>query len=341
MEDLNGERVVTTETQQKKPKVINLGSINIDYVYQVPHFVRPGETLAATARAVHMGGKGLNQSVAMARAGLSLAHAGRIGADGTFLKEFLEAEGVDVSLIDVDPTMPTGHTVIQVTPEAENSILYFPGTNAGITPAFLDRAFADAKAGDWLVLQNELNGLADIFRAAEDKGLRVIFSPAPWTDEAAAVPFDRIEALIVNETEARGLLGETAAVTVLQGPELLDTLAQRVATPVIIMTMGSKGAFVSYRRHDASLVSVIPALPVEAVDTTGAGDTFTGYAVRAYIEAYSEEAPMAQAFLAGLREASVAAALSVMKPGAAGSIPTLADVEAEVECRNLRIRDMY
>lgn len=137
-----------TSNTRPEARVINLGSINIDYVYQVPHFVRPGETLAATARAVHMGGKGLNQTVAMARAGLAVAHAGRVGPDGGLLKEFLEAEGVDVSAIETDPSTPSGHTVIQVTPEAENSILYFPGTNAGITPAFLERAFASSNPGD-------------------------------------------------------------------------------------------------------------------------------------------------------------------------------------------------
>lgn len=312
-------------------RVINLGSINIDYVYQVPHFVRPGETLAATARAVHMGGKGLNQTVAMARAGLAVAHAGRVGPDGGLLKEFLEAEGVDVSAIETDPSTPSGHTVIQVTPEAENSILYFPGTNAGITPAFLERAFASSNPGDWLVIQNELNGLDAIFKAAEKKGLRIVFNPAPWTDAAASVPVERVEALIVNETEARGMLGETE----LSGEALMRALTERTAAPVVILTEGSRGARVCCRRAGGGVSAKIPCWPVEAVDTTGAGDTFTGYAVRALVETAEDSDPEAKALISGLRFAALAAALSVTKPGAAGSIPTRAEVEAEAEKRGV------
>lgn len=311
-----------------QPKVLNLGSINIDYVYQVPHFVRPGETLASIDRAVHMGGKGLNQTVAMARAGLACGHAGRIGTDGSFLREFLAAQGADVALIETDGSMATGHTFIQVNPEAENAILYFPGTNATISDAFLERVLSTLRSGDRLVLQNEVNDPAAIFRAARGRGLRIIFNPAPWTDAAAHVPLDDVEALILNETEARGLLH---AADSLGGEDLMTALSELLAVPVLILTEGSRG--VRVRLRDGSSAS-IPAYPVEAVDTTGAGDTFTGYAVRALVESEHAEDPDA-ALLSGLRTATLAAALSVTKPGAASAIPSISEVFAEARRRGI------
>ena len=119
--------------------VYNLGSLNIDYVYRVDHFVRPGETLTADSMAIFPGGKGLNQSVALARAGASVRHCGRIGQDGAFLREILREAGADVRHVETDAG-PTGHALIQVEQSGQNCILLYPGANRTMTEEFIRRA---------------------------------------------------------------------------------------------------------------------------------------------------------------------------------------------------------
>ena len=309
--------------------VLTIGSLNLDYVYQVPHFVRPGETLEASSRSIHIGGKGLNQSAALARAGVSVFHCGAIGEDGALLKAHLEHEGVNADFVRGAAARPSGHTVIQVTPEGENSILYFPGTNETLEEAEILSAVRGMEAGDLLLMQNETNGIAQAADAAISLGMHVVFNPAPWKDAAAELPIERFHALIVNETEAAGLLkahGRGA-----DSPEaVVESLGALYPRTTIILTLGSEGAMWrlpgrSPRRQ--------PAFRVEAVDTTGAGDTFTGYAVRAMIEALDAGDPEAGAtlFADGIYRAAMAAAISVTKPGAAESVPTLEEVEAALE----------
>ena len=167
-------------------QVYAIGSLNLDYVYKVPHFLRPGETLEAAHRAVHWGGKGLNQTVAMLRSGLSVRHCGAVGADGTPLSDFLAAEGSDVSHLRVDERSATGHTFIQVTPDGENAILYYPGTNHAVTEDLVRDFLATAREGDFLVLQNEVNGTERLIDEGKRRGLRVVFNPSPFSPELCA-----------------------------------------------------------------------------------------------------------------------------------------------------------
>lgn len=145
--------------------VLNIGSLNLDYVYRVDHFVRPGETLAASHRAVHAGGKGLNQSVALARAGATVLHAGCVGADGGMLLEVLKGEGVDVSMLAVHESEASGHTFIQVTDDGENGILYYPGTNGRVTVESMLLALDACEKDDIVMLQNELPDTAGLIEA--------------------------------------------------------------------------------------------------------------------------------------------------------------------------------
>ena len=152
--------------------VLNIGSLNIDNVYQVPHFLRGGETVAAYRRTLHVGGKGLNQSVALARAGIASSHAGIIGRDGEVLKNFLEAEGVNVAHVEMRADEASGHTVIQISPEGENAILYYPGTNTCLTREFVKNAVSDLKQGDVLLLQNETNAIRDAIEICRSTAAR-------------------------------------------------------------------------------------------------------------------------------------------------------------------------
>lgn len=288
-------------------RILNFGSLNIDYVHRVDHIVRPGETIAGGSLDVFAGGKGANQSVALARAGADVVHAGRVGEDGGWLIDKLRGAGVDPSLIEIDPGVKTGHAVIQVDAHGENAILLHGGANRAITPDQIDRALDGFGEGDLLLMQNEINGTPDLIRAAAERGMAVCLNPAPMTDEVRDWPLDRLGLLIVNETEGESLCGEPDPWAML--PKLSEMTGGEV-----IVTLGARGAL--YLGRGEAIHQ--PAVEAEVVDTTAAGDTFIGY------------------FLAGrargdrvepcLEKAVRAAALCVSKAGAMDSIPEASDV---------------
>ena len=283
-------------------KILNIGSLNLDYVYAVPHFVEAGETLLSSRRDVFAGGKGLNQTVAAARAGAEVCHGGAVGADGDMLLDLLRDAGADVSAVArVD--VPTGHAVIQVSPQGENAILILGGANRAVSPETVGIALEKVGPGDILLLQNEINGLDHIIRRAAQKGLRILFNPAPMEKAVKDLPLELLDTLIVNEGEGKALAGD------------MDALKAAYPNQKILLTQGSRGASL----WTGSEVIFQPAFPVEAVDTTAAGDCFLGY----YAAALAENLPYA----AALRLAAAASALSVQRQGAAPSIPLRGEVE--------------
>ncbi len=191
-------------------KILNIGSLNLDYVYAVPHFVVAGETLLSGRREVFAGGKGLNQTVAAARAGARVCHAGAVGADGDMLLDLLQNAGADVSAV-ARTDVPTGHAIIQVSPQGENAIIILGGANRAVSPEIVEKALAKVSAGDILLLQNEINGLDHIIRRAAEKGLRILFNPAPMEDSVKALPLYLLDTLIVNEGEGKALAGDMDA----------------------------------------------------------------------------------------------------------------------------------
>ena len=284
-------------------KILNIGSLNLDYVYAVPHFVAAGETLLSGRRDVFPGGKGLNQTVAAARAGAKVFHGGAVGADGGMLLELLTSAGADVSAVSrVD--VPTGHAIIQVNPQGENAIVILGGANRAVTPETVEKALEKGEAGDILLLQNEINGLDNIIRRAAEKGLRILFNPAPMEDSVKALPLELLDTLIVNEGEGKALAGD------------MEDLKAAYPRQKILLTQGSRGASL----WTGSELIFQPAFPVKAVDTTAAGDCFLGY----YAAALAEDLSYARA----LQLATAASALAVQKQGAAPSIPLRSEVEA-------------
>ena len=292
-------------------RVLNFGSLNLDYVYQVDHFVRPGETLSADSRAVKCGGKGLNQSVALARAGAKAAHGGCVGAGGEGLKALLEEEGVDVSgLVAVEEMQ--GHTVIQVNRAGENCILLYGGSNQCVTEAQIANTLAGFSAGDWLVLQNEVNLLPAIVDAAHARGMVIALNPSPCDGKLDAVDFSKLSWLLVNEVEAKQLAGSG------DPDEAWRSLHGRWPGLSLLVTLGGEGC-AAFRVTNGGVETVRQsAFRVKAVDTTAAGDTFTGY----FIAGLMAGMPLGDC----LRRASRAAAISVTRPGAADSIPRLWEV---------------
>lgn len=288
-------------------KVLNFGSLNLDLVYNVPHFVRGGETISSTAFHRNVGGKGLNQSVALKRAGAETYHAGLIGADGTMLKEFLDSYGVDtryVRTLDV----PSGHAVIQVETEGDNCIFLYGGANQCVTAEFIEEVLSGFGAGDFIVLQNEINAIGEIISAAAKRGMRIVLNPSPADEKIDALPLDRVSWFILNEIEGKQISGES------EPDKILDRMLEMFPEAKIVLTLGGSGSVYA----DGSRRVRQKAYRVDAADTTAAGDTFTGF----FLASVADGVPVEEA----LNRASMASAISVTRPGAAASIPALEEV---------------
>lgn len=281
----------------------NLGSINIDTVYSVPHIPAPGETISATNRQVFLGGKGTNMSVAAARAAARVHHIGAVGKDGGWVAQRLLEYGVDTHNIAVLDT-ETAQAIIMVDPEGENAILLHPGANAEVPQVTLQAAMAEADTGDWLVIQNETNLQRTAAQMGKRLGLKVAYAAAPFDAERVQAVLPYLDFLILNAVEAAQLQSATG-----QAP---DDLPVRD----VIVTRGAAGA----DWHGTGGKEHFPAIKVSPVDTTGAGDTFTGYV----LAGLDRGMPMGQA----IRQATKAGALMVTRHGTADVIPDLSEVQA-------------
>ncbi len=301
----------TKTTQQavtpQQARVLSFGSLNLDLVYQVDHIVRPGETIDASDVQTHCGGKGLNQSIALARAGADVAHAGIVGEDGQALLDALAGAGVDTGRVRTEPGK-SGHAIIQVDAAGQNSIVLFGGSNRRVTQAYIDEALDGYGAGDVILLQNEVNMLPEIVSSAAARGMRVVLNPSPFDARVGECDLGLVWLFFVNEIEGEQLTGES-------DPErILDVFSRRYPDAIVVLTLGADGAIAQF--GDRRIAQ--PAVPAHVVDTTGAGDTFTGFFLAEYLRA----GDVARALLVAAQASSIA----VSRPGAAPSIPTLAEV---------------
>ena len=239
--------------------ILNFGSINLDLVYCVAHLPKPGETLASTSFARFLGGKGINQSIAAARSGGAIRHIGCLGPDGKWLGEQIAHFGLsldEITQVDV----PTGHAVIFVDDTAENQIVLFGGSNLAFTKNQIEQALNTARRGDWVLLQNETNLVSYIAQEARARGLKVAYSAAPFDANAVRDLLDQINLLALNE-------GEAAAIAQNIGHHPAELNIDHV-----LITKGERGA----ELHSGGEILHQDSIEVEAIDTTGAGDTFLG-----------------------------------------------------------------
>lgn len=291
-------------------KILSLGSLNIDLVYSVSHINLEGETLSAKERETKQGGKGLNQSVALARAGAEVYMAGCVGADGRDLVETLRKAGADVSLIR-EVSDGSGHAIIQLADSGANSIIIYGGANLQITPQMINETLANFDVGDYILLQNEISNVDYAIQAAKKCGMKVAFNPSPISEELLNYPLELVDLFILNELEGQTLSGIQSE----KGEEVMAALAERFPQAIIVLTLGEKGAMYHGNGQDLTC----KAHKVSVVDTTGAGDTFCGY----FLACTMKGMPPKEA----LETATRASALAIGKKGAAVSIPTLVQVE--------------
>lgn len=292
-------------------KILNFGSCNIDYVYSVPHFVSPGETLSADELNSFPGGKGLNQSIAVANAGCRIFHAGCIGKDGSFLKELLESKNVNTDYLYVVDEK-TGHAIIEVDKNGENRIILFSGANAKIDEQMIDLTLNQFSENDILILQNEISCRNYLIEKAKEKNMTIIFNPAPFTGDITLDLISDVSYLIVNETEAYNLTGQNE----------IDMIIEKIRSDLpkckVVVTLGKEGC---YYFDDKQIIRQ-NAFNVETVDTTAAGDTFIGY----FVAGVAKNIPIET----NLRICCMASAICVKTLGASTAIPTISEVEENI-----------
>ncbi len=284
--------------------VFNLGSINADLFYQVPHLLAPGETLASTDHSRGLGGKGANMSVAIARAAARAVHIGAIGPDGRWAVDRLLEYGVDTrNIIELD--VPTGHAVIMVDDHGENAILLYPGANRALTETHIASALEAATDADTFLFQNETSAQVEGATLASSKGMRVVYAAAPFDAGSVEAVLPMLDILVMNEVEAQQLT------------DALGVVLTDLPVRDIVVTLGGDGC--RWVNTDDGTDQTFPAIPVTPVDTTGAGDTFTGFLVAAL----DRGLPMEQAISLGQQ----AGAIMVTRHGTADVIPDLKDIE--------------
>lgn len=288
--------------------LVNFGSLCIDRVYQVPNLSRAGETVASSSHAVFAGGKGLNQSLAAARAGARVRHVGCVGPDGDFLPEVLQTAGVDVTGVR-RVAEPSGHAVIQVDPAGQNTIVIAGGANHCVAACDIETALATLGQEDWLLLQNEINDLQVVLDAAHRARAKLAFNVAPVDGRELAYDLSAVNLLIVNEIEAAALAGKP------RPEDAFTALGTLLPDADLVLTLGAEGLLFGRGATGQRL----PAFAVSAVDETAAGDAFIGFLMAGLLGGLS----MQQALSWG----SAAGAVAVTRGGAATSIPKLADIQ--------------
>lgn len=288
-------------------KVLNFGSLNLDYVYAVEHMVAEGETLAAAGMQMFCGGKGLNQSIALAKAGVPVYHAGLIGEEGKILLETCQSNGVRTDFIREIPGK-SGHTIIQVDKNGQNCILLYGGANRSMTKEFIDEVFLHFEKGDYLLLQNEVNLVDYMVDTAYEKGMEIILNPSPFDRNLEACDLSKISLFMMNEIEGWQITGEK------EPDRILEKLRKVYPNAKVVLTLGGDGSVYQDQEHQYRQ----GIFRVETKDTTAAGDTFTGY----FISSMLDHMPAS----AGLELAAKASAIAVSRDGATASIPTKEEV---------------
>lgn len=303
------------KVMQAKPKILVIGSSNMDLVIQADHFPRPGETIIGGNFSMIPGGKGANQAVAAARLGGKVALVAQVGDDlfGQANLDNYQREGIDIANVERHPDVPTGVALISVDKSGENTIIVASGANAEMGINNLERASMLFEWADVVLLQLEipLEVVTEAARMAKAQGKKVILNPAP----ARALPaelLENVDIITPNETEAEFLT--RISVSDISSAALAAARFNASGIQKVIITLGENGAFLA----DGNTEEIIPTQRVKAVDTTAAGDTFNG--------ALAVSLGRGESMNAAVTFALKAATLSVQRLGAQSSIPYLSEL---------------
>lgn len=299
-------------------KVLVFGSLNIDYVYKIEHFVQPGETISSDDLQLFCGGKGMNQSIAFSRSGIETWHAGAVGIhDSEMLINGLKNAGVRTELVQKKEAS-SGHAVIQKTPEGENNIILYGGANQLITKENVDFVLSHFNKEDFIVLQNEINQIPYIMKQAYQIGMKIVLNPSPMNEKIFEMPLQYVDYLILNEVEGKMM----SRISEGDSEKILDKLTTLFPDTQIVLTLGKEGSVYKYKE----MKYFQPIYPVKTIDTTAAGDTFTGFFMSGIMKGKSVQE--------SLKMASRASAIAVSRNGASSSIPKLEEVCVEEYTRN-------
>ena len=285
-------------------KILNFGSINKDLVYNVEDFVKPGETISSRDYGLYLGGKGLNQSVAISKSGSEVYHAGCINKSDHSIISDLKKWGVNTDYINkIDEA--TGHAIIQINQDGENSIIIHGGANNCVEKDQIDMVLSNFNEGDYILLQNEINSVNEIIEKAHKKGLRIFFNPAPYSSAVNNYSIEKVNTLIYNETEGQRLSGKK------DYNQIIKTLSNKYPNTRQILTLGKRGSIYSFDKNTIK----VKAESVKTIDSTAAGDTYIGY----YISSLSKKISVKQS----MKIASQAASIATTIVGGANSIPEI------------------
>lgn len=290
-------------------RVLCFGSLNYDHVYEMDHFTEPKETQSSLSYIRNFGGKGLNQSIALAKAGTDVFHAGRVGSDGQDFIDYLNSYKVATDYLIKDMEQATGHAIIEIC-KGQNRIILHGGANQAIDEKQIDETLEHFTGGDLLLIQNEISNLSYLISKAHEKEMFIVFNVAPMNEKVFTYPLEKVDMFIVNEIEAAGL----AKVATDDIDLIIDGLRRNFPDKQIVLTVGENG---SYYIHGETLIQQ-EAFKVEAIDTTAAGDTFTGFFLASYLKDHNVQA--------ALRLAAKASSITVQGKGAAQSIPDISEL---------------
>lgn len=289
-------------------KILCMGSVNIDKTYQVDHIPQAGETISACGFRQGWGGKGLNQAVSAAKSWEQVYFAGNANKVDIELRDFLAMHNIHVDYLRFLDTEPTGSALINVDRTGQNCIVVHGGANLKFTETYIDWVLAGFAAGDVLLLQNEINDLGYIITQAKKRGVKVAINLSPFEDALKELPLELVDLFLINEVEGFQLTG-------CQEPEeILEKIQRMYPDAEVVLTLGCNGSV--YRKGDLTVYQ--PIYPVNAVDTTAAGDTFTGYFLSGMALGLAPKESMDRA--------ARASAIAVSRAGATDSIPTLEEV---------------
>ena len=288
-------------------KVLSFGSLNIDHTYVLDHIVLPGETISSSSVSINSGGKGLNQAIACAKAGCETYLAGQIGSDGKFLLDVCKEFNVNIDYVKEVDTL-TGNAIIQVDKNGQNSIVLFAGANRTIEKDTIDSVLSHFEEGDFIILQNEINNLDYIIDQAYERKMNIVLNPSPFDSRVMECDLSKVSYFFINEVEGEMITSKK------DEDAILETMLTTYPNAKVILTLGSKGSV--YK--DASYTHAQSIYEVDVVDTTGAGDTYSGYFISSIIEGKTVDEAM--------DIASKASSITVTRQGAATSIPTKAEL---------------